>query len=65
MRGIIAFALSLQIDSPDRTYILTATLIVVMCTTIAGATFFNRFCKLIGLVDVTFIKTGEMKDDDI
>ena len=62
MRGIIAFALSLQIDSPDRTtYILTITLIVVMSTTLICATFFNHFTKTIGLVDVNLIKVGERK----
>ncbi len=61
MRGIIAFALSLQIDSPDRTYILTITLIVVMSTTLICATFFNHFSKMIGLIDVTLIKVGERK----
>ena len=49
VRGIIAFALSLQIKSTNQAYILTATLLVVMCTTIIGATFFNRFCQIIGL----------------
>jgi len=63
VRGIIAFALSLQIDSINKNYLLTATLLVVMCTTIIGATFFNSFCQIIGLGEVGLIKIGHNKDE--
>lgn len=51
VRGVIAFALCLQIDSKNKKYILTVALVIVMVTTILGSTLIKRFTKLIGLLD--------------
>ena len=51
LRGVIAFALCLQIDSKNKKYILTVALVVVMVTTFIGSTLVKRFTKFIGLLD--------------
>lgn len=38
VRGAIAFALSLQIQSEDKKYIITISLVIVMTTTILSST---------------------------
>ena len=43
MRGVIAFALSLQIQSENRSFMVTVCLLVVMATTICGATLLKPF----------------------
>jgi hypothetical protein len=35
-----------------------------MCTTIFSATFFNKFCEIIGLGEVELIKMGHFKDEE-
>lgn len=50
IRGAIAFALALQINSKDRKYMLTVSLVIVMITTILGSTLLKKFKKYIGLV---------------
>lgn len=49
VRGAIAFALCLQIESKDKKYIITLGLIIVMLTTILGSTFLKSFIKAVGL----------------
>lgn len=49
MRGVIAFALSLQIESTNRNYLITISLLVVMVTTLSVATFLKSFVNAIGL----------------
>lgn len=49
IRGVIAFALCLQIESRDKKYILTVALVIVMATTILGSTFIKSFIQCIGL----------------
>lgn len=49
IRGVIAFALCLQIESRDKKYILTVALVIVMATTILGSTFIKSFIHCIGL----------------
>jgi NhaP-type Na+/H+ or K+/H+ antiporter len=51
IRGVIAFALCLQIDSKDKKYILTVALVIVMITTILGSSLIKKFIKIIGLND--------------
>lgn len=49
VRGVIAFALALQIDSENEDYIVTIVLVIVMLTTLIGASFLKTFCDWIGL----------------
>lgn len=51
VRGVIAFALCLQIDSNDKKYILTVALVIVLVSTIMGSTLLKSFIKWIGLFD--------------
>lgn len=64
IRGIISFALSLQIVSKNRSYLRTVSLIVVMITTVLGSTFLNRFCQAIGLGNLGLMKTGDLKEEE-
>lgn len=52
IRGVIAFAICLQIESSHKKYILTVALVIVMATTILGSTLIKSFIKWIGLEDV-------------
>ena len=47
VRGVIAFALCLQI--PDGDFIVLVTLVIVMVTTVVGATMLKSFAKFIGV----------------
>lgn len=51
VRGVIAFALCLQIDSKDKKYIITVALVIVMVTTIIGSTFLKNFIRWTGMKD--------------
>jgi hypothetical protein len=35
-----------------------------MFTTVAGSTFLNRFCQIIGLGDLGLMKIGDVKEED-
>jgi hypothetical protein len=45
IRGAIAFALSLQIQSPNREFIKTVTLMIVLTTTMCGSVYLKAFMK--------------------
>ena len=49
IRGVIAFALCLQIDTQHKKFIMTVALVIVMVTTIVGSTFMQTFAKFIKL----------------
>lgn len=49
IRGVIAFALCLQIDSLHKKFILTVALVIVMVTTLVGSSFMKIFAKKIGI----------------
>jgi len=49
VRGVIAFALCLQIDTQHKKFIMTIAMVIVMTTTLIGSTFMARFAKLIKL----------------
>ena len=49
MRGVIAFALCLQIDTKNKKIIMTVALVIVMTTTLIGSTFLAKLAKLIKL----------------
>lgn len=49
VRGVIAFALCLQIKGPNIDFIRTIALMVVMITTIIGSSFLKKFAKWIGI----------------
>lgn len=51
VRGVIAFALCLQIEGNNEDFIRTLALIVVMFTTIVGSSFLKSFAKCIGMED--------------
>lgn len=51
VRGVIAFALCLQIDSVHKKFIVTIALVLVMATTIIGSTFLKSFMNWIGFKD--------------
>jgi hypothetical protein len=52
VRGVIAFALCLQIESKNIEFIETVTVVIVMVTTIIGASMLKSFMKLIGMEDI-------------
>jgi sodium/hydrogen exchanger-like protein 6/7 len=62
MRGVIAFALSLQIESENKSFMVTLSLLVVMSTTISGATLLRTFASRIGLTEIGIIRFGEVKE---
>lgn len=51
VRGVIAFALCLQIETENKKFIVTVALVIVMCTTICGSTLIKSFMKMVGLLD--------------
>lgn len=51
VRGVIAFALCLQINSKNRKFIVTIALVLVMATTIMGSTLVKSFMEWIGFKD--------------
>ena len=63
IRGIIAFAMSLRIDSENTTGLKTVSLIVILFTTIAGSGFLGHFTRMIGLEDIELLKVGEAKEE--
>lgn len=64
MRGVISFALSLQISSANREYMVTISLFVVMTTTVSVATFLQSFAKVIGLGEIGLIRFGELREEE-
>ncbi len=50
IRGAIAFALCLQIESKDEKYIITISLTIVMITTIVGYSLLKKIKRHIGLI---------------
>ena len=51
VRGVIAFALCLQIGTKNKKFIMTVALVIVMATTIIGSTFLKSFMHCIGMKD--------------
>lgn len=49
VRGVICFALCLQITGDHQDFIRTIALIIVMITTILGSSFLKPFAKWIGM----------------
>jgi NhaP-type Na+/H+ or K+/H+ antiporter len=49
VRGVIAFALCLQIDTQHKKFIMTIAMVIVMTTTLIGSTFMAKFVKFIKL----------------
>ena len=50
VRGVIAFALCLQIpEEKHGNFIVLVTLVIVMVTTVVGATMLKSFAKCIGV----------------
>jgi hypothetical protein len=49
VRGVIAFALGLQIEGQNEDFVITIVLFIVLITTILGSTFLKSFCSWIGL----------------
>ena len=49
VRGVIAFALCLQIDTQHKKFIMTIAMVIVMTTTLVGSTLMVKFVKLIKL----------------
>ena len=49
VRGVIAFALCLQIDTQNKKIIMTVALVIVMTTTLIGSTFLAKLAKFIKL----------------
>jgi hypothetical protein len=51
IRGVIAFALCLQIESKSKKFILTVALVIVLISTILGSSLVKSFIKWIGMLD--------------
>ena len=51
VRGVIAFAICLQINEKNKKFIMTVALVIVMATTIIGSTFLKSFMNCIGMKD--------------
>ena len=49
VRGAIAFALCLQIDTQHKKFIRTVALFIVMITTLVGSSLMQKFAKWIQL----------------
>lgn len=49
IRGVIAFALSLQIQSKNTEFIQTIAVVIVMTTTLFGSSMLKSFIKCIGM----------------
>lgn len=49
MRGVIAFALCLQINTKHKKFIMTIALVIVMVPTLIASTFLQKFAKFIRL----------------
>lgn len=49
VRGVIAFALCLQIDTQHKKFIMTMAMVIVITTTLIGSTLMAKFVKLIKL----------------
>ena len=49
VRGVIAFALALQVESTNRDFLVTVVLVTVLITTILGSSLLKTFCDCIGL----------------
>jgi len=49
VRGVIAFALALQVESMNQDFVVTVVLFTVLITTILGSSFLKSFCDCIGL----------------
>jgi NhaP-type Na+/H+ or K+/H+ antiporter len=49
VRGVIAYALCLQVEGRDEEFIQTFGLIMVMITTVLGSSFLKPFAACIGL----------------
>lgn len=58
VRGVIAFALCLQIGTKHKKFIMTIALVIVMVTTLIGSTFLQKFAKMIRLEEDS--KTREL-----
>ena len=56
IRGVIAFALCLQINTQHKKFIMNITLVVVMLTTLFGSTFLQKFAKWIKLEEDSKVK---------
>lgn len=44
VRGVIAFALGLQIEGKNQDFVVTVVLFIVLITTILGSTLLKSFC---------------------
>ncbi len=64
MRGAVAFALSLQISTTNRAYLITVSLVIVIVTSIVGSTFLAKFEEFIGVNKMKEVKEVEMEDVD-
>ena len=49
VRGVIAFALGLQVESKNADFVITVVLFIVLMTTIVGSSLLKNFCQWIGL----------------
>lgn len=49
VRGVIAFALCLQIETESKDFLTTIVLVIVMITTLIGASMLKTFSNCIGL----------------
>ena len=49
VRGVIAFALGLQVEGDNSDFIITVVLFIVLITTIFGSSLLKTFCEWIGL----------------
>jgi NhaP-type Na+/H+ or K+/H+ antiporter len=49
IRGVIAFALCLQVESENKEFVTSLVLVVVLFTTVGGSSFLNKFIEIIKL----------------
>jgi NhaP-type Na+/H+ or K+/H+ antiporter len=43
IRGVIAFALCLQVESANKDFAISLVLVIVLVTTVGGSSFLNKF----------------------
>ncbi len=58
VRGVIAFALALQVESTSQDFVVTIVLFTVLITTILGSSLLKTFCNCIGLKSEVDIAKG-------
>ena len=64
MRGVIAFAISILIESENEKQLASICLIVVICMSILGSSMIKPFAFWVGLDQIDLIVVGQRKSPE-